>query len=136
MNPHRSWTVLLPLLLAAVLGGACTVTPVNASPKHKAPASDAAASTPAGDSSVKSPPKPVHQARLDCSKDGDCAFVSRPCTCSPCGEVWKEVLNRKELAKLESMWARQRCDRLICPTCVGSYLGTKAVCEKGQCAAR
>ena len=133
MKPHRSWALIPALLLSTILGGACSVNPANAGPKRRALVVDAAVAAP--ETFVKEPPKPPHQARLDCSKDSDCAFVSRPCTCPPCGDVWKEVLNRKELAKLESLWARRRCDRSICPTCVGRYLGTKAVCEKGQCVA-
>jgi hypothetical protein len=32
--------------------------------------------------------------------NSDCAFWTQPCSCPPCGKVWRRVLNRKELAKL------------------------------------
>jgi hypothetical protein len=85
-----------------------------------------------------SPPPPVlpRSPERACKKDSDCAFVERPCSCAPCGEYWREVMNRRELGKLQAHWNREGCRRVMCPMCVGTPLGKKAVCVAGQCAPR
>jgi hypothetical protein len=82
------------------------------------------------------PPQLPRSDRLSCRVDTDCALVERPCTCAPCSDTWREVLNRRELEKLKGMWARRRCRQPICTACAGRWLGTKAVCIKNQCAVR
>jgi hypothetical protein len=131
--------LFLPLLLSVALGAACQVPPANADPDPRTRGIDAG--------TIKSTVKlqRVHprlliktkrEERLDCSKDNDCAFWSRPCSCPPCGEVWREVVNRKELARLNFQWARARCMQPVCEKCEGRYLGEKPICFAGQCAAR
>jgi hypothetical protein len=83
----------------------------------------------------RTPPKLPYSRRLVCNKDSDCAIVPpRPCMCPVCGTAWHEVLSKRELKKLEAMWAKERCVRHVCPNCEGRLLGTKAVCRSRQCA--
>ena len=83
----------------------------------------------------KSPPS-KQNPRLMCEQDADCVLVTRPCTCPPCGDIWKEALNRKAYAALETSWAQRRCKQPTCPACEGRSLGTKAVCVASQCQVR
>jgi hypothetical protein len=92
--------------------------------------------SPAAESATPPPPASPPNPRLACHKDADCAFVDRPCSCPPCGDTWREVMNTKELAKLRASWAKRRCRQPACEACAGRELGTKAVCVRGQCAAR
>jgi hypothetical protein len=81
-------------------------------------------------------PKGSVPEQLRCARDSDCEFVSRPCTCEPCGEYWREVMNKAAHRELQSKWAVRKCKKLACPTCVSKRLGTKAVCVRGKCEAR
>jgi hypothetical protein len=76
------------------------------------------------------------EKRLDCRKDSDCVFWSKPCSCTPCGPGWREVVNRKEWARLRKEWTRRRCEPAYCPACEREILGTVPICGYGQCAAR
>ncbi len=79
---------------------------------------------------TKTPPNP----RLLCKKNQDCMLLPpRPCTCPPCGDVLREAMNKKSAKELMSRWARRRCRKPVCKKCEGRYIGTKAVCIKGQC---
>jgi hypothetical protein len=126
-------------LLAAALAAGCTIAPAAAGPE---PRSARARQTIDGGSSMeqaktraapRSAPKLPPSPRRACRQDRDCAFWTRPCSCPPCGKVWREVVNRKELARLQSAWARRRCARPVCDPCEGEYLGTKPICVAGQC---
>ena len=73
-------------------------------------------------------------ANLRCKRDDDCVVMPpEPCSCPPCGDVWRGVLNRKAFAAWEQRWATRRCKRPVCEECEGRYLGTKATCEAGLC---
>jgi hypothetical protein len=122
----------LPLLLTVVLAAGCTVPAASAGPHARTEAQviDGGSAIPLAPLSPKH-----HASRLDCRKDSDCAFWTQPCSCPPCGKVWRQVVNRKELARLQSEWARRRCAHPVCESCEGAYLGTKPVCQAGQCAA-
>jgi hypothetical protein len=109
-------------------------SPWRSSPRLCKPTISSGSSTMAKQAS-RTPPKLPHSPRLARSKDSDCALVpNRPCMCPVCGTAWHEVLNTRELDKLEAMWAKRRCVRQPCPSCDIQLLGTKAVCHAGQCA--
>ena len=79
------------------------------------------------------PTRPWSEDRA-CKRDKDCVLRPRsPCTCSPCAPTWHRAINRASLKKLRSRWARMRCRHPVCPACVARWLGTRAVCRKGQC---
>jgi hypothetical protein len=84
-------------------------------------------------SGPQQPTKPWSKDR-SCKRDHDCVLRPRsPCTCSPCTPTWHSAINRARLKALRSRWARMRCRHPVCPACVARWLGTKAVCRKGQC---
>jgi hypothetical protein len=127
-----SWSVALLVVVLAAAG--CTGAVARA--EMAAPPDAGGARTPAAAESAPPPPPSPPNPRLACHKDADCAFVDRPCACPPCGDTWREVMNTKELAKLRASWAKRRCRQPVCEACAGRELGTKAVCVRGQCAAR
>jgi len=100
------------------------------------PRSDASSGFPLAGASSESPPTLPADRRRACERDSDCTFVDRPCTCPPCGEVWREVLNKKAAQQLQDSWARRRCRAPRCPPCSGRQRGTRAVCANRQCAVR
>ena len=139
-----SWFALVASCLAAV--GGCNPSP----PAWAGPTPDAAnaghhvsvadAGAPASSSppqimkASRRPPKLPYNSRRVCSQDSDCAIVPpRPCMCDDCGTSWHEVMNKRELRKLQSVWARRQCVATICPKCESHLLGTKAICRAGQC---
>ncbi len=74
-----------------------------------------------------------------CKLDRDCTF--RPlsgCGCAPCGETRRQAVNRKHAGWLQREYARESCPRAKCSPCKDPvrYLGTQAVCVKGQCEVR
>jgi hypothetical protein len=88
---------------------------------------------------VEVEPEPVELEKevpetLRCKRDEDCVVMPpRPCSCPPCGDVWREAMNREAFAAWEERWATRRCKRPVCTECEGRYLGTKAVCRAGRC---
>jgi hypothetical protein len=132
---------LLPLLLPLLFVAGCTVPTASADPEPRTAVAVIDAGTlPTVVRLKKVHPrlqlKLPHEKRLECRRDSDCAFWTRPCSCPPCGEVWREVVNREELARLKSAWARRRCVQPKCEPCQGRYLGTKPICDSRQCAAK
>lgn len=132
---------------------AAAPTPAAARPADPAPAARPAAPAAASEPAEPAEPAPTAPAepekpapadrpkgkidpRKACKRDADCVLVTRPCTCEPCGDVWRETLNRKANEELEAKWARRKCVQPSCPDCTGRYLGTSAVCVSGQCAVR
>jgi hypothetical protein len=118
-------------LLAALFGASCQPAAASSQPPRDAGADSPAVPAPWEMPRI-SPPLPRSDRRT-CRRDTDCAFVERPCTCSPCGESWREVLNRRTLDKLKAAWSSQRCLEPDCPACAGHLIGTKPVCLEGQC---
>jgi len=83
---------------------------------------------------VDGPPVLPWSKERACKADRDCVLKPQaPCTCSPCGALWRAAFNREALRAWRSKWARARCAQLACPACATHYLGSKAVCAKGQC---
>ena len=92
---------------------------------------------PKAESSEPTPPVLPPSDRRTCKQDTDCELLeSRPCSCPPCGDVWREAFNTKTAEDLRQRWAVRRCVQPECPECTGRYLGTRAVCVDGQCAVR
>jgi hypothetical protein len=84
-------------------------------------------------SGPQQPTRPWSKDR-SCKRDRDCVLRPRsPCTCSPCTPTWRRAINRIRLKALRGRWARMRCRQPVCPSCVATWLGTRAVCRKGQC---
>lgn len=82
------------------------------------------------------PKRQWHKDRL-CKTNRDCVLMPRwPCSCPPCGDVWREAVNRKTLKRFKMSWARKRCKQPKCRPCKGRYLGTRALCIRKQCTAR
>jgi len=95
----------------------------------------------------KAPPKPARAKSRDpdraCKKDRECVLLYDPCGYStpPCSDSWKPAANRAADRRLRRNWAIKK------PACrgmslcgagqkPGRWLGTRAVCVKGQCVAR
>ncbi len=85
---------------------------------------------------ARPPRRPWSKDRL-CRRNRDCVLMpSWPCDCPPCGDVWREAVNRKALKRFKMSWARKRCKKPKCRKCEGRYLGTRALCIKKQCTVR
>lgn len=143
-------TVLCALLMATLAG--CTAGAQEAPPAKPAPSakpappakpSPPAAEAPAEARPAEAPPaavsevpkdeRPPHATRA-CKTDADCTLVpKRPCSCPPCGRVLRESLNVTAVERLRERWARRRCRMPACKACEGEWVGTRAVCEAGQC---
>src|SRR3954465_4824531 len=101
-------------LLAAIGSAGCQgATAFGDSSVRRDAGAERATPLPAAEA-LPAPPPPLppplpRNGRLTCRVDADCALVERPCTCPPCGDVWKEVLNRRAVDKLKSQWARRHC---------------------------
>lgn len=140
MGPAGS--AMIPLLCAIALVAACTVPPANAGRDPKSRPGDAGAYAKASDAAEKASPRFAESGRrpvsdwLACKTDSDCEFFDQPCSCPPCEPTWRNVYNRKKVQQLKASWARKRCMREPCPKCADKWLGSKAVCERGQCEAR
>lgn len=84
----------------------------------------------------KPPRLPWSKDRV-CKRHRDCALLPPyPCSCPPCGDVWRVPVNQRTLRAFERRWSVRRCKRPKCKKCKGRYLGTRAVCVKKQCAVR
>jgi endonuclease YncB( thermonuclease family) len=72
-----------------------------------------------------------------CKRDSDCVFAHSPCPlCPPCKPTWRAVTSRAEYRRREDFYARRRIRCIRCKPCPdgpSKWLGTKAVCVKGQC---
>ena len=91
------------------------------------------------------PPRETRSKDRACKRDRDCALLPpAPCGCRPCGYTWLRSANRKHVGWLLKEYAREQCDRSVpCTPCANKdlrlldlYLGSKAVCLKGQCTTR
>jgi hypothetical protein len=83
------------------------------------------------------PPKLPWSKDRVCKKDSDCVLLPTRCPrCRP--HCWRPVGNREALKRAESVQASVQCRNPGCRRCRPDYdwLGTKAVCVKGQCEVR
>ena len=83
------------------------------------------------------PPRRAWSRDRLCKGHRDCVLMPPyPCDCPPCGDVWREAVNRRTYRAWKKSWARKLCKRPRCKMCKGRYLGTKALCLKKQCTVR
>lgn len=95
----------------------------------------AAAAPEAEKEATPTPPGLPRSKDRACRKDGDCVLMPRsPCSCPPCGDVWRLPGNRAALKRWVNRWAVRRCRKPRCKPCKGRFLGREARCIKGQCA--
>lgn len=86
------------------------------------------------------PPPPLSPSKdRACRRHRDCVFEPRSgCGCPPCGPTWRTAANRKHAAWLAREYARESCPRHKCAKCSRPlrWLGTRTVCQRGQCVVR
>lgn len=86
------------------------------------------------------PPKLPWSRELRCKRNKDCVFAHSPCSrCPACTPRWREVSNRATYRRQVQLYSRRRvkCSRCRrCPNEENHWLGTRAVCIKGQCQPR
>ena len=86
------------------------------------------------------PPRRPPSKDRGCKRDADCVIAWRPCGYRDpiCEDTWKEAVNRAADQRQQARWANRKpvCDRtLLCKSPKGRWLGSRAVCVKGQCTA-
>jgi endonuclease YncB( thermonuclease family) len=105
-------------------------------PHKQCVGSVSAAPRPAPVAQPQPPDLPWNKDRV-CKRDRDCVFADNPCfRCPPCKPTWREVTNRAARRRAREFFARHSiaCSRCKpCPDGPSKWLGTKAVCVKGQC---
>lgn len=121
-------------------------SPVGAGNREAVPASATPKPFPSQDSPASNPPEPARPSgpcdpNVDCCRaDDDCVPLDapQPCSCPPCGKVWRWTLNQRGHAEYQDRWSRRRCRMPECETCpggTGEYVG-QAACVEGRCVVR
>jgi len=93
---------------------------------------------------VRPPPRQPWSEDRACKRDRDCVIAWQPCGYSEpiCEDEWKSAVNRAADRRYQSHWANKKpaCNRpMLCragATIKGRWLGTRAVCIRGQCEVR
>ena len=86
---------------------------------------------------ARGPARPAHKDRA-CRINTDCALLGTLCpVCAPCTPTWREAGNQAAYKRIESRRAIVDCAMPSCKGCStdAHWLGTRAVCVKGQCRA-
>ncbi len=81
------------------------------------------------------PSLPPHRDRA-CASDAECAlYEGSPCSCPICSSRFREPISKRALETLRREWARRKCQTPACAECRvdGEWLGTRALCRRGQC---
>lgn len=122
-------------LCGLALGLACAVA--DSTRSDAAPPSEEAAGLAKKAAPSLLPPELPWEERRRCERDQDCVLLPpRPCSCSPCGDVWREALNRSAAEELRARWSKRRCVQPACEACEGRYVGSEARCIDAQCVVR
>jgi hypothetical protein len=87
------------------------------------------------------PPKRPRSKDRTCKSDRDCVVEWDPCgyRIPPCGLAWKRAVNREADRRKRARWANKKpaCDKRVpCRRHPSRWLGSRAVCEEGQCSIR
>ena len=91
---------------------------------------------------ASSPPRSrTWSKERSCHSNRDCVIEYDPCgyRLLPCGDQWKPAINRAADRRKRANWAIKKpaCDTQVpCKDSRGRWLGSRAVCIRGQCAAR
>jgi micrococcal nuclease len=83
-------------------------------------------------------PSPASDERA-CKRDSDCTFrPPRRCGCPPCGAQRRQAINTRTTEKLRREEESIKCGAVACARCPAPlrWLGTRAVCSRGQCDVR
>jgi len=84
--------------------------------------------------SASARPKLPRSKERNCAGHKDCVFLPlSPCSCPPCGEVWRRSVNRAALKKQILGWAGRRCAVRRCRACEVRFRGSRTACVHGQC---
>ena len=86
------------------------------------------------------PPSRARSKDRSCKKNSDCVVAWDPCSyrVRPCKDSWREAINRTADRRHQAQWASKKpaCRPLHFCKNSGKWLGTRALCIKGQCTIR
>jgi micrococcal nuclease len=98
------------------------------------------AAPPPGPAPPPAPPGLPWSSELRCKLHKDCTFAYSPCNaCPACTPLWRAVTNQTTYRRQEALYAGRRVKCAPCNPCPENethWLGTRAVCIKGQCQPR